>query len=427
MNTGLYPKPLWMKKFFYLLCVLTGVLHSCKSDKMEVLPQPVQATVSGHISYNGEPFQFDGNANNTESSTLLELRKKSSGESGTPLSPLIDAKGYFSQQILAGDYHITVKNESYPFTFDDLDPLPSGGYASRTDRIEGDYVIDIPVTPYFEITDVKTTTSATMLYVTFNINRVQDGADVTRAKVYVGTDSIVNSSLPASAEAEVTDISRPVTVAFSLPVYRTVYADNNRDYAYIRVALETSRSSVYLLHSDVYRVENIPVDYVDVTSTYLSNFKQPFDVVMAGDRWGKVTGWNVDPAIEPTMYDGLGDRMFMGAENWGGPDVIGSVWQNAELPAGQYIFTAKRGWNFSNLFGRTNRTYLTVSKGEALENSGANLLAHADCGLPANDVTVSVGFELTVPSKVSMGYFVNFVGGETNAVSFTGFTLLKVR
>ncbi len=415
-----------MKKIFYLFTILAGILNSCENDTIDALPQPVQATVTGHVTYNGKPFQFDGNSANTEASTLVELRKSSSGESGTPISPFIDAGGNFRQQILAGDYLITMKNTGYPFTFDNIVSLPSGGYPTRKDKITGEYTIDVPVTPYFEITNVRTTTTATKLLVTFQINRIQDGADVTGAKVYMSTDSIVNSSAKAVAEVPLTDISGPVTVELSLPVYRTAYPDNNRDYAYIRVALETTRSPSYFLYSGVYKAENLPVDYLDVTPTYLTNYKQPFDVVMSDSRWGKVNGWNVDPAIESTMYDGLGDRMFMGAENWGGPYVTGSVWQSFELPAGRYIFSAKRGWNYSNLFGRTDRAYITVSRGESLQNNGVALIAHADCGLPANNESLSVEFELTALTKVSMGYYINFVGGETNAVSFTGFTILKV-
>lgn len=410
------------KKLLNLLLILTGIVYaSCKEDNTIELPQLTQATISGQFTYNNKPVQFEGNVN-LDLAKIVEFRKSSGGPTGAAISPAINADGTYKQQILTGDYLLSMKDVPYPFTFD-----KSADYNFSKTNISANYNINIPVTPYFEVAILSTAIVSTNMNVTFKITRIQSGAEVTKAKLFVGTDSLVTSGAAVSAEMPVADISNPLTIQFSLPLYRANYADNFRDYAFLRIALQTTKSDVYFNWSEAYKVQNVPKDFVDVTSTYLTNFKQPFDVTMFGSRWGKANGWSVNnAAIEATMYDGLGDRMFMGAENWGGPDAIGSVWQSPTLPAGKYVFSAKRGWNYNNLFGRTDRTYLTVSKGTTLENSGANLLARADAGLEANNVSLSVDLELTAPTRVSMGYYINFVGGETNAVSFTEFKILRV-
>src|SRR5690606_31018623 len=101
------------------------------------------------------------------------------------------------------------------------------------------------------------------------------------------------------------------------------------------------------LWSPVYKVENVPLEFNDVSEQYLKNYKQPFVISSwINDRRGIVQDWQATDAIRGSMYDGWGDRLFMSAENWGGSTLLtGSVWQSTKLPAGKYILIAKRGWN----------------------------------------------------------------------------------
>src|SRR5690606_18413616 len=120
-------------------------------------------------------------------------------------------------------------------------------------------------------------------------------------------------------------------------------------------------------------------------------------------------------------------RLFMSAENWGGPTTLsGSVWQTITLPAGKYIFMARRGWNHWDLGGRTDRAFLVAAKGSALPISGDDVIARADCGLPQHNSSLGVEITLASEQTVSVGYAVNFPAGETNALSFVSFSLLKV-
>lgn len=412
-----------MKKIIYILGLFISVFCvSCEYDNYD----PPQIEFTGKLTYGNKTLQFDGADGSL--SKIIELYQTGFGKTGASIPAAVSANGTFRQLIFPGDYQIVMKNTPYPFTFDNWNTRPTGGYDSLKVKISGSYNLDIPVTPYFDISDVTWETVGTNVNVTFRINRIQAGANITKARVYVNTANIVNSSARASAETTVTDISKPVTVQLSIPDYRTKYANNFRDYAFIRVALETDKSPTYFLWSEIYKVEGLPIEFNDVTADYLTNYKQEFEhTPLVDGRRATVIGWSFDPSMERTMYDGWGDRRFMGAENWGGANLLtGSVWQSPTLPAGKYVFAARRGWNSGDLGGRTDRAYLVVSKGETLQRDGANLIGKADCGLPGNSQSMSINFELTEETKVSMGYSINFLGRETNAVSFTSFTILKV-
>src|SRR5690606_5333198 len=111
-------------------------------------------------------------------------------------------------------------------------------------------------------------------------------------RIYINTTSIVNSGARASAETVVTDISKPVTIQFSLPNYRTKFVNNFKDFAFFRVALETNKSTSYFLWSETYKAEHLPLDFLDVSADYLKNYKQPFAIqTWFNDRRGKVADW----------------------------------------------------------------------------------------------------------------------------------------
>jgi len=407
-----------------LVLLAMFLLNACNYDNYD----PPQVLFSGELKYGDTPLQFDGYAEGEGLSKIIELYQQGFGKAGVPISAAVNAEGNFRQQIFPGDYQITVKNTPYPFTFDNWEKTASGAYDTLKVNIKNDYSLAIPVTPYFTIEDLETEVSGTNLVARFRIKRIQEGANLVRAKLFVNTSSIVNSATPASAEIAVTDISEPISVSFSIPNYRTRYTNNFRTYAFMRIALETDKSPTYFLWSPVYKIENIPLEFNDVSDQYLKNYKQPFAISSwINDRRGIVKDWQATADIQGSMYDGWGDRLFMGAENWGGPTLLtGSVWQTTTLPAGKYILIAKRGWNSGDLGGRADRAFVVVAQGESLPISGDQVLGRADCGLPQNNSSLSVDFELSSEQTISLGYAVNFPAGETNAVSFVNFSILRI-
>lgn len=413
-----------MSKNTLLALLLPLLFSACAYDNYD----PPQLTLSGQLQHDGQPFQFDGYAEGPGLSKIIELHQTGFGKSGVPVSASVGADGSFRQLLFAGQYLATIRNTPYPFTFDNWGNTPSGAYDTVRMEIKSDYNLIIPVTPYFAIEDVTTEISGTNLVANFRVRRIQEGANLVRAKLFVGTSAIVNSATPASAEVAVSDISEPISVSFSIPNYRTRYTNNFRPYAFIRIALETDKSPSYFLWSPVYKIDNVPLEFNDVSEQYLKNYQQPFEISeWMNDRRGLVKDWQATEAIKGSMFDGWGDRLFMSAENWGGPNTLsGSVWQTITLPAGKYIFMARRGWNHGDLSGKTDRAFIVVATGSSLPMSGDNVIGRADCGLPQHNSSLGVEINLASEQTVSVGYAVNFPAGETNALSFVGFNLLKV-
>ena len=67
-----------------------------------------------------------------------------------------------------------------------------------------------------------------------------------------------------------------------------------------------------------------------------------------------------------------------------------------------------------------------VAKGKGIEWKSPSIIAQSDCGDPASRVSMPLNITLEQETEVSMGYVVNFPGGETNALSFTAFTIYAI-
>ncbi|HEX7755769.1 MAG TPA: DUF3823 domain-containing protein [Niabella sp.] len=412
----------------YLPALLAAVFlfTSCKYDNYD----PPQIAFSGQLLYNGKPFMFDGRGDG-DLSKIIQLSQYGFGKSGNPITAYVNEQGRFNQLLFPGDYHITIKNTPYPFTFPDWPRNAGNQYDTLHVNINRNYNIDINVVPYFEVTDVTSKVFGTDLIITFRINKIKEGATLVKARAFANTAELVNSGVRMSAEQSLTnvDITQPVQIKLSLIDYRNKFVNNFRDYMYFRVALETTVSTAYFLWSDTYEATGLPVQFNDVTATYLKNYQQSFTVgdplpVDPGRRF-VLPDWLYTPGMQNSMFDGWSDRRFMSAENWGGPALTGAVWQAPTLPAGKYVLVATRGWNNGDLHGGANRAYVAIATGAALSWNSSTILQKADCSLAGNTTAVTVPFELTAESQVSIGYMVNFPTGETNALSFISWKLIK--
>ncbi|WEK37789.1 MAG: DUF3823 domain-containing protein [Candidatus Pseudobacter hemicellulosilyticus] len=402
------------------LLVLFLVAGSCAKDNYD----SPGSVFTGQFTYKGQPLPWNGN---NDDANILQLYQHGFGKSGGAINVRTTDEGQFNALLFDGEYRVIPRNIIYPFVWDNWPRKSGGSLDTLSVAINGPTHLDIPVTPYFEITDVSYAVEGTNLAATFRISQVIGGAAVKNAYCYLGTTQLVNKSTQVSQQVAVTDISQPITIRIPISRYRTAYINNSRPYGFLRVALETDVSTEYLW-SPVAKVEGLPVEFKEVTEEYMKNYKQPFTIQQWFDgRRGKVQDWLVTASLEPTMFDGWSDRLFMGAENWcGGNGLSGAAWQTTQLPAGKYVFTGRRGWNAGDLNGGLDRAFLVVSRTSQLEVEGANLIARADLASPGNSQSLSVDFELTEPTQVSLGYAVNFRPNECNAVSFISFTILKV-
>lgn len=399
---------------------------SCKYDSY--LPPDVE--FSGQLLYAGRPFLFDGRPDG-DLSKIVQFTQYGYGKSGNPITAQVKGDGSFKQLLFPGMYHITMRSTPYPFVLEDWPRNAGNLYDTIHMEVKNNYVMNVNVVPYFEVTDVSSKVSGTDLLVSFTIKKIRDGADLVNARIYANTAELVNSGVRMSTVKSLDgiDISKPVEVKLSLIDYRNKFINNFRDYLFFRVALETNISNAYFLWSDTQEATGLPLKFNDVSNQYLKNYQQPFSLgaPQSNDpgRRFLVNDWSYTQGMQFSMYDAWGDRRFMSAENWGGPALNGAVWQTTTLPAGKYVLIATRGWNSGDLNGVANRAIVSIASGSTLGWNASNILFKADCYAIDNRTAVTIPFELNASTQVSIGYAVNFLAGELNALSFTSWKLIK--
>ncbi len=392
---------------------------------------PPKLLYSGRLTFKNDTFHYDG----SPFRGVFKLVQSGFGKVDPGIGMRVDQNGYFSQLLFRGKYGLTLQNVKYPFEFADFKPLGAGlGYDTLYFDIDHNITRDFAVTPYYEISDLRVAVDGMNVVAKFKVAKVAgtsgQAPPIVNARIYLSTSEIVNSATPCVARVPVNNVSwdTELTVPISVVSYRNAYINNLRDYAFCRVSIELQGISDYYLFSGEKKVDAVPTQFNNVTDQYMVNYKQEFQISKwFDDRRGVVKGWNVDPSVEPTMFDGWSDRRWMSAENWCSSTntVKGGVWQTVTLPAGKYIFLAKRGWNASDLNGGTDRAYLAVAKGKELHWNTTNLLGKSDLGLSQNANAVSVSFTLSQDTEVSLGYIVNLPAGECNAISFTEFQIIS--
>lgn len=419
-----------MKKIiFFLLAIIS--LTACEYDNYD----GPDVTFSGRLLYNNEPFIYDGN--NARNLFLFFQEGFGKIDWGTSMYTKID--GSFQQLLHQGEYKLTLGNVKYPFEISEFQPLAKG-YDSIYYDLNKDVKQDFHITPYYEISDLEASLEGINIKAKFKVKKVSGTSlpapKIVKARIYLGINNFVNSKSPVVGEANVNlNDDGEITVSIDAIKYRNGYKENFRDYAFYRVAIELENIKDFYLFSDIKKITGIPEDFNDVTDKYLKNYKQPFNVesyypVPADKRRAILSDWiasNND--VKYTMYDGWGDRLFMCAENWGGPNPLkGSIYQTFTLPAGKYVFIARRGWNWWDIenTGGKDRAFFAISNGKGIEWKSPDIIAQSDCGDPSNRVSIPLTISIEQNTEVSMGYVVNFPAGETNALSFISFLIYEI-
>ena len=417
-----------MKKLIYILtCLILICNSSCEYDNYD---EP-SITFSGQLVYNDAPFMYDG----SPSKGLFTFFQTGFGKVDVGTNMFTREDGTYQQLLFPGEYKLTLVNKKLPFEIEEF-PAKTIGYDSISYELKKNTVEDFHVIPYYEISGLNAKMEGINITASFHVKKVQGtrlpAPKIVKARIYLGINKFVNSYSPVVAETPV-NISEEgdVTISISAINYRTGYQDNFRDYAYYRVALELENTPDYYLFSDIQRIDGIPEEFNDVTSEYLKNYRQPFEVVsyfpnQPDNRRGILADWIAsNEAIQYTMYDGWPDRLFMCAENWGTPNPLeGAIYQTFSLPAGKYIFIATRGWN-KEVVG-ADEAYFAIAKGNGIEWNSNDILVKGDCFLPEHQNTIPLSLTLEQDTEISLGYVVKFLPNEFNALSFTSFTIYKI-
>jgi len=211
-------------KFLIPIIAIAGMLLSaCEYDNFT----PPESTLSGKVVYQGKAVSVRNNG------PVLEL-----WQDGYPLrSPIVlsfNQDGTFAAKLFDGKYKLTRRGEA-PWLQQSTDTIAI--------TVNGNTNIDVPVTPYFNLSNETYTKSGNTITARFVVDKVVPTANVELVRLYLGK-SILTDQVQREVRAE-GNVAGLVfggqnTIATDLP-------DNlkNLDYVFARLGIKSTVSGEY--------------------------------------------------------------------------------------------------------------------------------------------------------------------------------------
>ena len=211
-------------KFLIPIIAIAGMLLSaCEYDNFT----PPESTLSGKVVYQGKAVSVRNNG------PVLEL-----WQDGYPLrSPIVlsfNQDGTFAAKLFDGKYKLTRRGEA-PWLQQSTDTIAI--------TVNGNTAIDVPVTPYFNLSNETYTKSGNTITARFVVDKVVPTANVELVRLYLGK-SILTDQVQREVRAE-GNVAGLVfggqnTIATDLP-------DNlkNLDYVFARLGIKSTVSGEY--------------------------------------------------------------------------------------------------------------------------------------------------------------------------------------
>jgi hypothetical protein len=202
----------------YALAAIVLLLAGCAKDNYK---KP-SAVLTGRVVYQGQPVGVRSNG--------VQLELWQHGYQVYSKIPVYVAQdGTFSASLFDGDYKLVQLKGNGPWV-DKPDSLDVS--------VRGATTIDMPVTPYFTISNETFQKNGTTVTASGKITKVSTNA-IERVSLYIGTTTIVdatnNGAVSNQTGAALADLSQPITFSLSLPA-----ALSGRDYVYARIGVKTS-------------------------------------------------------------------------------------------------------------------------------------------------------------------------------------------
>ena len=227
-----------MKKIFSLaLCTLLLVFTACEYDNYDA----PSSRFHGQILYKGEPLGFDYNE------VYIELWELGDWDLKEAIRVNVNIDGTFSQVLFDGDYKMVIPKQVRPFVMEQDTVLV---------QIRGNKEMNIEVTPYYTIEDVK-----------YNYNAETDKLECTCAvrqqvtdpelakevdiiRVYVGKTAYLSHQSYINYHTLNTS-NNPggslENVVFSGPAVNSANLLASQNYIFGRVAVQVKGSSIKLM------------------------------------------------------------------------------------------------------------------------------------------------------------------------------------
>ena len=215
-----------MKLRYLITLVATASLFlaSCAYDNFEA----PASSLSGRVVYNGNALSVRNNG------VRLFL-----WQNGYPLKDRIEVflnqEGNFSSSLFPGQYKL-VRVEDSPWQPQTADTILVD--------VQGDTKVDVPVIPYFTISNASIQKSGTTISAQFVVNKVVQNANVDRVVLYLGksilTDNVRNElSIDGNTGSLV--LGQPMTISGALPNNL-----KNLDYVFARLGVKSTSSGEFI-------------------------------------------------------------------------------------------------------------------------------------------------------------------------------------
>ncbi|PWG81259.1 DUF3823 domain-containing protein [Pararcticibacter amylolyticus] len=211
-------------KLLISLVITAGLLFTgCEYDNFEA----PGAMLSGKVVYEGKAVGVRSNG------PQLEL-----WQDGFPLRSLIpvfiNQDGTFSASLFDGKYKLVRKGDS-PWLQQATDTIIV--------NVKGNTYLDVPVTPYFTITDESFQKSGNTVTARFAVNKIVENARVELVRLYLGKSILtdqVQRELRVDGNADNLVFGQQTVIAGEIP-------DNlkNLDYVFARLGVKSTSSGEY--------------------------------------------------------------------------------------------------------------------------------------------------------------------------------------
>ena len=207
-----------MNSFFFSLLAATVLLAGCTKDNYE----PPQSTLTGRVVYNNQPVGVRTNG------VQLELWQRGY-QLFTKIPVYVGQDGSFSATLFDGDYKLVRLRGNGPWV-DNTDTINVA--------VRGAVAIDVPVQPYYVISNPTVQRSGATLSATCSVTQAAAGRAIERVTLYVGTTQFVDATNNAGSvnvpAATLADLSKPLSATLALPA-----SVAGRSYFYTRIGVKT--------------------------------------------------------------------------------------------------------------------------------------------------------------------------------------------
>ncbi|HWK98435.1 MAG TPA: DUF3823 domain-containing protein [Parapedobacter sp.] len=215
-----------INKYLYsLLSIAVIMVMGCEKDNYE---EPT-STLTGRVVYQGEPLGLRSGG--------VQLELWQHGYDLFSKIPVhVDQDGSFSARLFDGDYKLVLLRGNGPWA-DNTDSLDV--------HVKGSATVDVPVDPYFVITNHAFQRNGDQLTATISIQQVNTSRSLERVRLYLGQTMIVDQNNSANTvevlAADITDLSQPITLTTTIPASLA-----SKGYLFARIGVKANGVAEYI-------------------------------------------------------------------------------------------------------------------------------------------------------------------------------------